>query len=50
VVSVARASMVTLRRELKANLIRTSDRMSRYHQEDCIARIEKALDIEQARQ
>lgn len=50
VVSVARASIVTLRRELKTNLIRTTDRMSRYHQEDCIARIEKALDIEQARQ
>ncbi|MCC7246953.1 MAG: zinc-dependent metalloprotease [Saprospiraceae bacterium] len=47
--SVARGNMTTLRRELKAGLARTTDRMSRFHIEDCIARLEKALEIEQAR-
>jgi len=50
--SVARGNLVTLRRELRNGLLRPTmtDRMSRFHIEDCIARIEKALDIEQARQ
>ncbi|HNG90347.1 MAG TPA: zinc-dependent metalloprotease, partial [Saprospiraceae bacterium] len=50
VLSVARGNLVTLRRDMRTALPRMSDRMSRFHLEDCIARIEKALDIEQARQ
>ena len=52
VLSVARGNLVTLRRELRNGLLRPTltDRMSRFHLEDCIARIEKALDIEQVRQ
>lgn len=49
VTSVARGTLGNLRRDLKTGLLRSTDRMSRFHIEDCIARIEKALDMEKAR-
>ena len=42
--SMARAHLVTLRAEAKAAVASIPDEMSRYHLQDIIARIDKALD------
>jgi hypothetical protein len=47
--SVARGNLNALLRDLKNGLVRSPDRMSRLHIEDCIARLEKALDLEKKR-
>jgi hypothetical protein len=46
IVSAARGNLTTMRTTLRAALPRVTDRASRFHLEDCLARIEKALDIE----
>lgn len=43
ITSVSRANITSLRDEIKANLPLISDKMSKYHLQDCLARIEKAL-------
>ena len=41
---VVRANLKTLQREIRSGLARTRDRMSRYHLEDCLERIDMILD------
>ena len=41
---VVRAEMNTLKRSIQAAIPRTSDRMSKYHLQDAIERINKSLD------
>ena len=42
--SVARAELNTLKREIKSAIGRTSDRMSKYHLQDAVVRIDMILD------
>ena len=42
--SAARAELNNLKRDIRNGLGRTSDRMSRYHLQDVLERIDKILD------
>ncbi len=42
--SIARAELNTLKRTIRASLGRTNDRMSRYHLQDAVERIDRILD------
>lgn len=44
ILSVTRANVVLLQSEIKAALPATTDPMTKYHLQDCLARISKALD------
>jgi Met-zincin len=41
--SIARGHLISLRSELKASTLRMTDKLSRYHIEDLVARIDKGL-------
>jgi hypothetical protein len=44
IISMIRGNLISLRDEIKGSLPLITDKMSRYHLQDCVARIEKALD------
>ncbi len=46
IVSVTRGALKELHSDLKKGAKRTTDKMTRYHYEDCLKRIEKALKVE----
>ncbi len=41
--SIARGQLIALRTEIKANAIKMTDKLSRYHLDDLVSRIDKAL-------